>query len=288
MSASIRLLAERMTGQFPVSIATSLALEAGLGIHPEIESKTVRFSEYNEFWVNLRTVYRNMMGAMEGDASSMVLGQFVAEEMQREMDRIQDIVAPAMKGRVVFYVSNYKDVEKKYPNARIRVDNTQKQKIFRKTMTDAIQHLLFLEKPPAHTKEVSRIKVFDLALKPEVQLKTLILTHIPYDLLSAKHFGSLDLLESHTGHIKGRAQWYTKYYNGKELLKIPFREDLIQVFGDNELFHPYPIEQRKELLEVANKYNWSSLTTTEKIRYGIDMIRNPYFVAKLRAMMVSN
>ncbi|MDR3392241.1 MAG: hypothetical protein P4L77_10965 [Sulfuriferula sp.] len=286
MSASIRLLAERATGQYPVSIATSLALEAGMGIHPEIESKTVRFTEYNEFWVNLRTVYRNMMGAMEGDAPMLVLGQYVAEEMQREMDRIQDIVSGAMKGRVVFYVSNYKDVEKKYPNARIRVDNTQKQKIFRKTQTDAISHLLFLDKPPEHLKQEARIQVFDLALKPKVQLKTLILTHVPYDLLSAKHFGSLDLLESHTGHIKSRAQWYTKYYNGKELLKIPFREDLLQVFGDNELFHPYPIEQRRELLEVANKYNWSSLTTTEKIRYGIDMIKNPYFVAKLRAMMV--
>jgi hypothetical protein len=52
------------------------------------------------------------------------------------------------------------------------------------------------------------------------------------------------------------------------------------------MFHPYPVEQRRELLEVANKYKWTILSTTEMIKYSINTISNPYFREKLKAMLV--
>lgn len=284
--ASSRWLADRETGQFPVSIGTSLAIEAGFGIHPDIkDAKGVPLTEYHEVWINLRTLFRNMIGAMPSEHGQMVLAPAVAEALRHEMDQLENIVTEKMSGKVIFYLSNYKGLGQKYPHARIREDTTDKQKMLRKTMSQALAFIVQNEKG---TKEVpnTRFKVFDLGLKPDRQVKTLMLTHVAYDLLSAKHFGALTLLESHTGHFKDKAQWYTKYLNGKELLKIPFREDLLQIFGDNEFFHPYPIEQRRELLSVADKYDWSPVTTTEKIRYGIATLKNPYFVSKLRAMLV--
>jgi len=286
MSASTRHLSERTIGQYPISVGTSLAIESAMGIHPEIEVKFQPIKQYGEFWINLKTLYRNMMGSLQADAAQLVLGVPVGDELQLEMDRIDSIIASESDCQVIYYVCNYTRMDQRYPHARIRVDSTPRQKQFTQTMKEAIQHLLMLETKPAGQQHESRMKVFDVTLKPTERTKTLILTHVPLDLCSYKHFGELALLESHTGAIKEKAQWYTKYLNGKELARIPFREDLLQVFGDHELFHPYPIENRKQLIAVAEKYSWTPLTTTEKIRYTLDFLLNPYLKEKLRAMLV--
>lgn len=286
MSASTRHLSERTTGQYPLSVATSLAIESAMGIHPEIEVKVAPIKQYAELWINLKTLYRNMMGALQGDAAQLVLGIPVGDEMQLEMDRIDSIIASEADCKVQYYVCNYSRMEQRFPNASIRVDSTARQKQFTRTMKEAIQHLLMLETHPADQQHASRVKVFDVTLKPVRKVKTLMLTHVPLDLCSEKHFGELALLESHTGAIKEKAQWYTKYQNGKDLARIPFREDLLQIFGDHELFHPYPIENRRQLLAIADKYNWTPLTTTEKIRYTIDFLLNPYLKEKLKSMLV--
>lgn len=286
MSASERHLSERTIGQLPLSVATSLAIESALGIHPEIQVTEAPIKHYTEFWVNLKTLYRNMVGSLQPDALNMVLGVPMGEEIRSEMDRIDSVIGDEYGVKVVYYACNYNHLQTSHPNARLRMDTTAKQKLFTKTMIDALQHVITAEQPPAHLKIESRVRVFDREIKPKTSVKTLILTHVPLDLCSAKHFGELTLLESHTGAIKEKAQWYTKYLNGKDLARIPFREDLLQIFGDNETFHPYPIEQRRELLEVAENYKWTSLTTLDKIRYSIEQLKNPYFKAKLRAMLI--
>lgn len=285
MSASTRLLAERTIGQLPLSVATSLAMEAAVGIHPDYQVQQAPIKQYGEFWVNLKTLFRNMMGAMQGDGPQLVMGGAVGEEIQQEMDRIDSIVAGESDAQVVYYACNYDRLQQRFPQARIRLDNTDKQKIRTRTMTAALQWVIDAEKPPPHHPSETRVRVFNLDLKPLVQKETLILTHIALDLCSAKHFGELTLLESHTGAIKEPAQWYTKYYNGKDLVHIPFRQDFLQVFGDNEMFQPFPAQERKELQEVAEHYNWTSVTTNDKISYGIDQLKNPYFKAVLRGLM---
>jgi hypothetical protein len=286
MSVSERHLSERTIGQLPLSVGTSLAIESALGIHPDIKVNAPPIRQYTEFWVNLKTLYRNMVGSLQADAMNQVLGVPVGEEIRHEMDRIDSMIGDEYNVKVVYYACNYNHLQQKYPNARIRMDTTAKQKLYTKTMMDALQHLILAEQPPAHLKIESRVRVFNTTLKPTVSVKTMILTHVPLDLCSAKHFGELTLLESHTGAIKEKAQWYTKYLQGKDLTRMPFREDLLQIFGDHEMFHPYPIEQRRELMEVAEKYKWTSLTTIDKLRYSIEQLKNPYFKAKLKAMLV--
>jgi hypothetical protein len=289
MSASSRIISERTIGQYPVSVATSLALESATGIHPEVKWDKPPILKYDELWVNLRTLYRNLIGSLEGDGPLLVMGDVVGLELQHEMDRIESIVGSVnMDCGVRFYLSNYKDLDKKYPHARVRRDSTERQKRLHQTMMDAFQPLLAAEGGDPKD-DLSRVWLFDRKLKPKTKPgRTLILTHIPYDLCSESNFTSLTLLESHTGAIKEKAQWYTKYLNGKDLPQIPFREDLLQIFGDHELFSPYPIEQRRELLEVAKKYQWSVLTTKDKILYCIEQLKNPYFKSVLRSMLVGN
>jgi hypothetical protein len=130
------------------------------------------------------------------------------------------------------------------------------------------------------------IQLFKLKIEPKHYPSAMMLTHYAYDLVNYRDFNKLVLLESHTGAIKERAQWYSKYYNGRELAMIPFREDFLQVFGDNEHFRPMDIRLRKDLIEIAIQYKWSSISTTDKILYGINQMKNPYYKEILKDILV--
>lgn len=286
MSASARMLAERAVGQYPLSVATSLALESACGIHPEIKVSSPPIRDYQFLWINLRTLYRNLMGALDHEAQGLVTDLTIAEALQSEMDVIEKIIEDVSSyTKIVFYVSNYKGLEQKYPHAVIRRDTTDRQKHYTALQTSVIKILLDMDRRGTNG-DGHRIAVFDLKLKPKHHGKTLLLSHFPYDLCSAKDFGELVLLESHTGAIKESAQWYTKFLNGKDLPMIPFREDMLQIFGDNETFRPGDIHLRKDLIEIATRYRWTAVSTRDKILYGIEQLKNPFFKSVVRSMLV--
>lgn len=284
---SSEMMASRAIGQYPLSIATSLAIESACGIHPEIVVKSMPLIKYDELWVNLRTLFRNIIGSLGTENSKLARSSDICQTMHEEMETITDVIAEHSGGRVsvVYYVSNYQGMETKYKHATIRMDTTNRQMLLTSILNETIERLL-------KTVEPNTVAVFERKLKmqategmPLRKPKALIITHYAYDLLSYKIFQKLDLLESHTGTIKDKSLWYTKYYNGKDLNMIPFREDLIQIFGDSETFRTFDPKVRKDILEIAEKYRWSSVTTYEKIRYGILTMKNPYAKAIILDML---
>lgn len=275
-------IAERAIGGYPLSIATSLALESACGVHPEIPVEKPPILDYQELWINLRTLFRNFMGALSKDGANSVIPPHIAEALSGEMETIESIIGDVTRHRVkvVFYYSNYANLEIKYRHATVRRDNTDKQKEY--TLLHNRTMKLLLE---AHQHSDSPVLVFDLKLKPKDHVRAMILTHYAYDLVAYKEFAKLALVESHTGAIKERAQWYTKYYQGRELSMIPFREDFLQVFGDNETFRPGDPSLRKELIAIATKNRWSAITTKDKIIYGINQMSNPFYRDTLKDML---
>lgn len=280
----------RAIGQYPISIATSLAIESAFGIHPEIKVDKPPINDHDELWVNLRTLFRNLVGAIDKDALATVKSVELKTAMLGELQMIEQLVVEQTQGRVrvVYYISDYADIEKHYPYATVRRDNTPRQKEYTDLLKRVVTEML-KELPPNYVRTFS-LKLVARADQP-MELnrmkasKVLILTHHPYDLLSYKNFGALTLLESHTGAVKDRSQWYTKYYQGKELSMIPFREDLIQIFGDNETFRTHDPKIRRDIIEIAKKYKWSSVTTYDKLKYGIDTMKNPFALAILHKIM---
>lgn len=266
-------IAEREVGQYPLSVATSLALEGATGIHPDIPNiKKAPLLAYGELWVNLRTLFRNFMGALPKEAVGGVTPRQIDDAIRDEMEQIKRIVAEIThnKTKVVFYVSNYAGMAEKYPLAKLRTPKTDKQAEYMELKNQTLQSLLqSLEQQGGED-----VRVFKLKLYPQQQNKTLLFTHYAYDLVSWKAFSSLDLLESNTGAIKERPQWYTKYQDGRNLSMIPFREDFLQVFGDSRTFFPMAIRIRREVIELAQKYNWSAITTDEKIRLNVDQVKD--------------
>lgn len=269
------VIASRTVGQYPLSVATSLAIESANGIHPEIVVDSPPIRRFDELWVNLRTLYRNFVGALPKERARVVPSEESAHALMQEMEQIAQLV----RCPVVFYVSNYKDIDVRYPHATIRMDSTDNQRLYTSMQHETLEVLLKLNPP-------QKVLGFELKIHPEKpQTKALLLTHYPYDLLSSRSFGDLVLLESHTGRIKERAEWYTKYYQGKDLPPLPFREDLIQVFGDAEHFRPMDLKLRHALLEIAKQYNWTAITTYSKLIYGIEQLQNPYYTAFMKELM---
>lgn len=272
----------RELGQYPLSIATSLAIESICGIHPEPPMKGIPVRDYQELWINLRTLYRNLMGSIHKESIGSVSAEELAEALSFEMDQIRKIIGDASlnKTSVVVYLSDYNGLEGKYRHAVLRRDNTDKQKEYTAILEKTFTLLLRPENGES-------VLTFDLKLKPKTRSNALILTNYAYDLLSHKEFNGLALLESHTGKIKTSEQWYTKYQSGKDLPNIPFREDLLQIFGDSETFVPMNIKLRKDIMELATKYKWSSLTTRDKIAANVATLLNPFARDLIKDILMS-
>lgn len=267
---------QRTLGFFQLSVATSLAIESAVGIHPDLPPpRSMPIRQFKELWVNLRTLFRNIHGAMSKDIAAQMhpvdFAQIMLEEMRIIPDMLQHYAGNPVK--VVYYVNNLNRLEGKYPHAAIRQDSTPKQQLYTQTMKDAIAIMV---------KEVPDLFMVVNDTLPGFNANTLIITHVVYDLLSEKNFGDLVLLESHTGRIKPKALWYTKYYQGRDLSMIPFTEELLQVFGDLETFHPLDKNLRAAIVELATKRNWSSVTTRARIVDGINELPNPAHVLKMK------
>lgn len=275
-------IAQRAVGeQFPLSIATELAIESVCGTHPELPVKVATILKVDQLWINVRTLVRNFMGALDDETRKNVVPVVVAQAIMEEMETIDSVIAQYSNNRakVVYYFSNYKGLEIRYRNAKIRRDSTDIQRRRTAMMNDVMANIMKMNP--------DRVVGFDLGIGNDstYNANAIILTNYAYDLLSHKKFKELALLESHTGAIKQRAQWYTKYHNGKELAMMPFREDLMQVFGDSETFAPLDNKLRKALIELAEAKRWSATTTTDKIKSNLREMNNQYAAEILRAII---
>lgn len=267
---------QRTLGYFQLSVATSLAIESAVGIHPDLPKPAIMpVRQYKELWINLRTLFRNIHGAMSKDVATAISSLDVAQIMLEEMRIIPDMLHhyAGQPVKVVYYVNNLNKLEQKYPEAELRKDSTPKQQQYTQLMKDVLK-ILLADFP-------DDIMVTNDML-PGHGANALLISHVAYDLLSEKYFGNLALLESHTGRIKPKALWYTKYYSGKELSMIPFTEELLQVFGDSETFHPLDKNLRNAIVELATRRNWSSVTTRARIVDGLGELKNPAHILKMK------
>lgn len=271
-------LADRVMGRFPLSIATSLAIEGAIGEHPDRPTGKNELVQYDEIWVNVKTLFRNLYNAVERDKVQSISKQDFYDNLEVEVDQLRRVIESETQGRmkVVFYICDYAGMEITYHNAILRGDTTPTQKAY----TDAMIAALL----PFVKNHQDDLKTYRLKITDGSQNKVLLLTHFPIDLFS-KAFRNMALLESHTGAVKERHQWYTKYLDGKNLPQIPFMEGLMLVFGDKEHFRPMSIGVRKAILDLANDHKWSQATTLDKVRYSISTLKDHFLRDQLRQIL---
>jgi hypothetical protein len=277
------ILAQRVIGAYPLSIATSLMVESLAGVHPDLPIPPhPPIQDYQAIWVNLRTLFRNLYNAVERDQQQDLHPSFLAEAMISEMEVLHDAIRTLQSTvQVFFYVNNYPDLVRQFPHAQFRTDNTPLQKHYAAIMVSTLELVMtqakkVMKTPPAF---------FRGDLQASQMMKTLLVTHYAWDLTSAKYLGDTELIESHTGKIKPPSQWYTKYYQGKDYPMIPFRRGFLPIFGDDTLFRPFPKAARESIVELAVKYDWTNVTSLDRLRLGLDQLSDKYLKAVIVAML---
>lgn len=269
MFDALETFANRERGAFPVSIGTSLALESAAGIYPEKPEPNPPIRKVEEVWFNLRTIIRNLLGAIPTDARDRILPADAVAPLIEDLSIIKEVVhdISKMKTKAVFYHCDYKYLKRLFPKATLKEPTTAKQKQAHAVEEEIIR--LFLE-------NTHGVKIVEFKGRIEGSYPTsFIVTHLPVDLLARYRFRQLTLLESHSGNLKPYGKWHTKLTGGKELEFIPFNEFSIQVFGDNNNHFSAQLPSlKKVVVDLAVKDHWTALTTDDKIRASIKKLED--------------
>lgn len=290
------LLLDRVVSSYPLSIGTALAFESiALGPGQLYDParpipNEIPIRHYKQMWINVSTLFRNIVGAVTHEtflkASEQEFKQVLEFEMETITTILKDLTQTAYDASTgcqpVFYYCSYEKLyaHPPHPSVTFRQPSTQKQQIyaakFLKTM------MLFFK-----DKSNTWIRKLDSELIPDHRTSALVLTHIPYDLISAHHFRRLDLLESNTGKLKSSALWYTKYYAvpREEMNTLPFTRKFLLIFGDSVMIHPMFLEFRKLILKISQERRWTTATKEEKILQDLKLdIKEPYLVMMYKAL----
>lgn len=280
-------LAERATSALPLSIGTSLALESMFAGNQEpydpdrLIPNRVKPSDYQECWINLATMFRNMAGSVDADVFASCSVQELADTMLTEIDVINNLFLVDARGECTpkFYFSTYSDLRRrKAQGVDLRDPTSEKQLFYAKQLEQVLKAL---------KKASEDIHEFSGPIDPKKKHKAIALTHFPYDLTHFDKFEKLDLLESNTGVLKDRSRWNSKYYPvpGEDMSHLPFFRKLLLVFGDKNHIKPMPAPFRKKLHEVSVKRNWTPATTIAKIQLDFDLeCRDPLMAAVFHAL----
>lgn len=266
MTLSLAQVDARAKGAVPVSMGTSLALEAAFGVYPEREVvDPPPILSVKELWINVRTLIRNCFNAFETDQKDRLLPQDLIPALEEEFSIIDVVVSQRTQGQVnvVFYLPDYSSLPRKFPDALLRHPRTPKQLAYQAIENSLAEHF---KKHPPH-EQFRETAFLVTGSHPEAFM----LTHFPVDLLARYRFKKLWLLESHSGHIKAYPQWHTKLNDGKTLERIPFGAFALQVFGDgNTQFSMQPSAIRQEVKTLAEIDKWTSVSTKDRIRMSIN------------------
>lgn len=308
----------RVKGQLPLSIATSLAIESilgimdgrepdpnnplrryaslavnafnkakqFLGIHVEetpVNKDTAPIANFDELWINFRTLFRNVVGAINANDLKSITAKELAYAVMEERAIIKGVLEDhGFNTDVYLYICTYHNVS-----------NIFREGILKQGMTPIQQAYAELENSAAQAvfdelgKDTDMLLLFDTTIVAHSK-KCMLLSHFPIDLLNMMNVNSNDLclVESHTGAIKRRNKWNTKLKEGNmDISRIPFDKMTIQMFGDKgNLFLAYPKEYRAKLVELSIKYQWTPLTTESRIKQCVELSREPLLMQAVQKM----
>jgi hypothetical protein len=263
---------DRTTTSFGLSIGTGLLLESALEpTESRYDDKRdipvrINLNDYKKHYFNIFTIARNIVSAIsdkrvkDGLMNNSKLMETVIEEINLIAMLYQDVSCTP-----VLFVPDY---SKLYKDMNIGKEATLSSKdyLLQQYILSSIKNKTY----DVHTEVLHGT----YKLKPDSGA-VLITTHIPVDLLNVNKIPNLKLLESHTGKLKDKHNWYGKYHPiGKNPLNVfPFLEELVYILGDKNISQPMKLSIRRLLYTYAVERKWS--TFTSKLVVMQDIKRNP-------------
>lgn len=244
------VLSSRPMSGFPVSIGTSLAMESlftpVIDVFDQSREVPQRVdpTTYDLYMINISTLARNLFQSVPWRDLSTIPKKDVLEALLEEIDFLTGFFQAANL-HVKFYWNSYGFALRTYDDKKIRRATTPHQLAFEQLMDYCTTPI----------RKQDDVLTFSKDISVDRGAKCLLMSHVPWDLLSWSNFHKLDLLESHTGKIKSRKDWNTKYFpiKDKDFSFLPFMELLLTTFGDLTLFTPAPLKERLALYDVLLK-----------------------------------
>lgn len=243
----------RDTGEYPLSIGTSICFESLKNGDSELTKE--KRASVKRILISVDTLIRNLAGACRNDR--LRTGEYVTYLLQ-EMELIEELAEKLpRKPSVLFYHAVFNNLEKRFPQA-----------LFREKTDKKLEYDYTVEKIVSRLMEQTEIKTgdyFDMSFGVDSNESAILISHRAPELLRFIDFDNMALLESHTGALKQRANWYTKFTDGKSLPPMPFCHGTLTICGDSNIFkHRAPA--RKFLISVATAYKWRGNTTLKYVR----------------------
>ena len=273
----LNVLDSRTVSGFPISVGTSLALESVFEpvqetIDPSrVVPQKINITDYNEVWINVGTLFRNIYNSIDKAGSNFVTHHDYADTVEQEMNFINDLIKQNSNHLVnsVFYICNYNDLTKRFKLGTLRLPKTALQLKYSSLYKKTLEVILKRSSTGKYREVIEFESKFSCQGK-----EVLLVTHFPVDLLNHIKFKDLHLLESHTGVLKKKPEWHTKYYNGRDLNMLPLNGILLTVFGDDHHFSPQPLKMKNALLDLAAKRKWNCLSSNKEIVDGIKTLND--------------
>lgn len=250
---------DRDLGKYPLSIGTSLTLETISGQNPDKPVKgELPIRLYETMLVSMRMVMRNIYQSITDRKVAEDLPDIdFYDAIMMEMRYIREVVAmfnPRMK--VIFYAPTYRNLHKRFPQARIKVQRTSSTQKYADLEVNALKRF--------YSEKTTDIFRCDFLEKIEISLRTLVWTNSPLDLITLNK-PLVSLLESHTGAIKDRSKWNSKYTGSKDFSNIPFNKPLLLIMGDGGYLLSPILRYKNRILKLAEANNWNFTTELSKI-----------------------
>jgi len=238
----------RTVGGSGISIGTHLALETIFDVPIFDKDRKipdrVNPNKYKTHVFNIYTLFRNVVGSIKHkNKEQLVSSKLVQEQLINDMYMLIELYN-GLDTNLIFYLPNYSKLYKKFNNKKDKTIYTPYV-----THTYIVENLKNLKFPGN-----VYINMFGGSLASTFG-NTLLVSHFTLDLLNSEGMKNLSLLESHTGKIKTKREFGTKYHpiGKRDLSILPIHPRLLYILGDRTIVKPMPITDRKAVYELAIK-----------------------------------
>lgn len=221
------------------------------------EFKKVKVDNYKYHIYNIYTIVRNIVGCYKKatEVTQILADGNFSNLLATEIQTIAKLYSGHTCKPVLFY-PDYTPLYKAY--------NMHKENIETATYKQHMAMRSFLANYNNKNKIDAINKKGYLIPKEYAGHNTLLTTHIGLDLFNK---GDFKLLESHTGALKSRSEFPTKYrtFGQTNFKNIPWCEELYFLLGDHCFVKTSPIKAKKNIVDMFNKLHVNLKTPAREV-----------------------
>jgi len=264
-----KMIEDRTVTVTGLSIGTGLAMETLFDVEPYDKDRAkptkVKPSDFKLHVYNIYTLYRNVVGSIKyNEKDRLVADNKVKEQLLNDMYNLITLYDP-VDTELVFYLPDYTKIYREYNKGKD--GSVYKPYVDYTFMKDNISKLNF-------PGTVFKGMVKDLL--PRGDIRSLLLTSYTVDLVNHYASPGLMLLESHTGKIKNRTEFGTKYkpLGKRDMTHLPMNSKLLYILGDKTLVKPLSTLDRRAIYEISKVKLWSPVMSRSILESHVNAYKN--------------